>query len=97
MILGRPLTAAERRKSQRLYGAFNFGNGMSYMCLGENLLVLFATQLGAPNAVIALLGAGSMGTANTRRIAAGSRQEKSTLRISRTEASTIIRSVLKTL
>ena len=57
MILGRPLTAAERRKSQRLYGAFNFGNGMSYMCLGENLLVLFATQLGAPNAVIALLGA----------------------------------------
>ena len=57
MILGRPLTAAERRKSQRFYGAFNFGNGMSYMCLGENLLVLFAAQLGAPNAVIALLGA----------------------------------------
>ena len=57
MILGRPLTAAERRKSQHLYGAFNFGNGLSYMCIGENLLVLFATQLGAPNAVIALLGA----------------------------------------
>ena len=57
MILGRPLTADERRKSQRLYGAFNFGNGMSYMCLGENLLILFAAQLGAPNAVIALLGA----------------------------------------
>ena len=57
MILGRPLTAAERRKSQRLYGAFSFGNGMSYMCLGENLMVLFAVQLGAPNAVVALLGA----------------------------------------
>ena len=57
MILGRTLTAAERRKSQRLYGAFSFGNGMSYMCLGENLMVLFAVQLGAPNAVVALLGA----------------------------------------
>lgn len=57
MILGRPLTADERRKSQRLYGAFSLGNGMSYMCLGENLLILFAAQLGAPNSVIALLGA----------------------------------------
>ena len=57
MILGRPLTAEERRISQRLYGAFSLGNGMSYMCLGENLLVLFAAHLGAPNAAIALLGA----------------------------------------
>ncbi len=57
MILGRPLSAAERRRSQRLYCAFNFVNGMSYMCLGESVLVLFAAQLGAPNAVVALLGA----------------------------------------
>ena len=57
MILGRPLTAAERRRSQNLYCAFNFVNGMSYMCLGEGVLVLFAAQLGAPNAVVSLLGA----------------------------------------
>lgn len=57
MILGRPLTARERRRSQRLYCAFNFVNGVSYMCLGESLLVLFAAQLGAPNAVVSLLGA----------------------------------------
>ena len=57
MILGRQLTAQERRRSQHLYCAFNFVNGMSYMCLGESLLVLFAAQLGAPNAVVALLGA----------------------------------------
>ena len=46
MILGRQLTARERRRSQHLYCAFNFVNGMSYMCLGESLLVLFAAQLG---------------------------------------------------
>ena len=46
MILGRQLTARERRRSQHLYCAFNFVNGMSYMCLGESLLVLFAVQLG---------------------------------------------------
>lgn len=57
MILGRQLTAAERRRSQNLYCAFNFVNGMSYMCLGEGVLVLFAAQLGAPNAVVSLLGA----------------------------------------
>ena len=57
MILGRTLTAAERRDSQLRYDAFNFGNGLSYMCLGESVLVLFAAQLGAPNAVVALLGA----------------------------------------
>ena len=57
MVLGRLLTAQERRRSQRLYCAFCFVNGMSYMCLGESLLVLFAAQLGAPDAVVALLGA----------------------------------------
>lgn len=57
MILGRPLTARERHRSQNLYCAFNFVNGMSYMCLGEGVLVLFAAQLGAPNAVVSLLGA----------------------------------------
>lgn len=57
MTLGRPLDAEERRVSQRNYGRFCLVNGASYMCLGENVLVLFAAQLGAPNAVVSLLGA----------------------------------------
>ena len=57
MVVGRPLEPRERLASQRRFNAFNFGNGVSYMCLGENLLVLFAARLDAPNAVVALLGA----------------------------------------
>lgn len=56
MILHRPLTADERRVSQKNYGLYNFVNGASYLCLGENVLILFATRLEAPNAVVALLG-----------------------------------------
>ena len=57
MILGRPLTQEERRRSQRNFYLFGLVNGASYMCLGETVLILFATQLGAPNAVVSLLGA----------------------------------------
>ena len=57
MIVNRPLTPEERHRSQRFFYAFNFGNGMSYMCLGENVLVLFAAQLAAPAAIVSLLGA----------------------------------------
>ena len=57
MVVGRPLEPRERLASQRRFNAFNFGNGVSYMCLGESVLVLFAAQLGAPNAAVALLGA----------------------------------------
>ncbi len=56
-ILGRPLTPGERRRSQRHYWRFCLLNGASYMCLGENVLILFAANLGAPNAVVSLIGA----------------------------------------
>ena len=56
-ILGRPLDAEERRVSQRGYCLFNLVNGVSYMCLGENLIVLFAARLHAPDAVVSVLGA----------------------------------------
>ena len=56
-ILGRPLTTEERRVSQHGYSRFCFVNGASYMCLGENVLILFAANLDAPNAVVSLLGA----------------------------------------
>lgn len=55
-ILGRPLTAEERRASQRNYGRFCLVNGVSYMCLGENVLVLFAARLETPDPIVAILG-----------------------------------------
>ena len=55
-VLGRPLTAEERRVSQRGYCLYMLVNGVSYMCLGENILVLFAARLAAPDVVVALLG-----------------------------------------
>ncbi len=57
MIYDRPLTAAERQKSQLNYNRFCLVNGASYMCLGESVVVLFAVRMNMPNAVIALLGA----------------------------------------
>ena len=57
MIYDRPLTDAERQKSQLNYNRFCLVNGASYMCLGESVVVLFAVRMGMPNAVIALLGA----------------------------------------
>ena len=56
-LLGRPLDAEERRVSQRGYCLFNLVNGASYMCLGENIVVLFAARLHAPDAVVSVLGA----------------------------------------
>lgn len=57
MIYDRPLTDAERQKSQLNYNRFCLVNGASYMCLGESVVVLFAVRMGMPNVVIALLGA----------------------------------------
>ena len=57
MILGRASTPEERRISLRNYYLFNLANGVSYICLGENILVLFAARLNAPDAVVSMLGA----------------------------------------
>lgn len=56
MILNRPLTAAERKVSQRFNLLFNLVNGASYMCLGENVIILLAVHLSAPGTVVALIG-----------------------------------------
>lgn len=57
MILDRPLTAKERAKSQRNMYSFNAVNGLSYMCLGETVIILLAVKTGSPDAVVAILGA----------------------------------------
>lgn len=56
MIVNRPLTPAEQRISQRNCLIYNLINGFSYMCLGETVLILFATNLGCSDVVIAILG-----------------------------------------
>lgn len=57
MILNRPLTPVEMKISQRYYNLYSAVNGMSYMCLGETVLILFALRLGCRDAVISVLGA----------------------------------------
>jgi len=57
MILNRPLTPEEMRTSQRFYNLYSAVNGMSYMCLGDTILILFALRLKCHDAVISALGA----------------------------------------
>ncbi len=57
MILNRLLTREEKVISQRNYNRYCAVNGMSYMCLGETVLILFAVRLGCPDTVVAVLGA----------------------------------------
>ncbi len=57
MILKGPLSAAQQASSQRNYNIYNAINGLSYMCLGETVLILLAVQLECPDYFISALGA----------------------------------------
>ena len=57
MILKGPLSAARQASSQRNYNIFNAINGLSYMCLGETVLILLAVRLECPDYFISALGA----------------------------------------
>ncbi len=57
MIYPGPLTRAQRLRSQKNYEIFAALNGLSYMCLGETVIILFAVRLNASNAMVAVLGA----------------------------------------
>ncbi|UKI32563.1 MAG: MFS transporter [Lentisphaeria bacterium] len=57
MILKGPLSAARQASSQRNYSIFNAINGLSYMCLGETVLILLAVRLECPDYFISALGA----------------------------------------
>ena len=56
MILDRPLTAEERRVSVRRLALYNLVNGVSFVCVGETIMVLIAVRLGCPDAVSAAIG-----------------------------------------
>ncbi len=57
MIYPGPLTKQQRQKTQNNYCTFVFLNGVSYMCLGETIILLFAVKLNAPNYMGAALSA----------------------------------------
>ena len=55
MILNRPLTVAEQKRSQNIYCIYNMLNGISYGCLGETVIILFAVQLNCTNSEISIV------------------------------------------
>ena len=57
MIYPGPLNREQRLKTQKNYCYFSLINGLSYMCLGETIIVLFAIKLNAPNSMVAALSA----------------------------------------
>jgi len=57
MIHRGQLSPAQIASSQRNYNIFNLINGLSYMCLGETVLILLAVRLGCPNYIVSTLGA----------------------------------------
>ena len=57
MICAEALTAEQRAVSQKNYNWFNIVNGLSYMCLGETVLILLAVQIGCKDYQVAALGA----------------------------------------
>jgi hypothetical protein len=56
MIVSGELSAESKVRSRRNYNRFAFFNGLSYMCLGDTVIILFAVRLGLPDYVIVLLG-----------------------------------------
>ena len=57
MIYDRPLTLQQQKKSQWNYYGFNAINGVSYMCLGETIILLLAVRINATDYVVSTLGA----------------------------------------
>ena len=49
MIFKEALSPERQASSQHNYCMFNVINGLSYMCLGETVLILLAVQLGCPD------------------------------------------------
>ena len=57
MIIKGEFTDALRRQSHRYFYLYCFLNGLSYMCLGETIIVLLAVQLNCPDHIVAAIGA----------------------------------------
>jgi hypothetical protein len=50
------LTTKEQANDRRYFSRFNIFNAISFACLGENILFLFALALGSPPYIVTILG-----------------------------------------
>lgn len=57
MIINGDLSEKQQDRSRHFYNRFNLLNGLSYMCLGETVIILLAVKLGSPDYVVSTLGA----------------------------------------
>ena len=56
MICHAPLTQAQMRRSQNNYIYYSAVNGVSYMCLGETVIVLLAVRMNMPDFCVSIIG-----------------------------------------
>ena len=56
MICREPLTQAQMRRSQKNYILYSAVNGVSYMCLGETVIVLLAVRMNMPDWCVSIIG-----------------------------------------
>ncbi len=51
------LTEAQRKRSQKLFIAYNLLNGLGYLCVGDMVMLFIINQLGFPDVVFTVLAA----------------------------------------
>ena len=56
MIFHEPLTPAQMRRSQNNFIYYSLVNGVSYMCLGETVIVLLAVRMNMPDWCVSIIG-----------------------------------------
>jgi len=56
MLCREPLTQAQMRRSQKNYILYSAVNGVSYMCLGETVIVLLAVRMNMPDWCVSIIG-----------------------------------------
>lgn len=50
------LSLSQQEAGRRNFIKFNFINGLSYICVGETIIILFAIKLGCPDYTVSILG-----------------------------------------
>ncbi len=56
MISNNSLTSVQQKNGRKFFNLFNFTNGLSYICVGETIIILFAIRMGCPDYCIAVIG-----------------------------------------
>ena len=56
MITNNSLSSIQQRDGRKNFNLFNFINGLSYICVGETIIILFAIRMNCPDYCIAILG-----------------------------------------